>query len=303
MLLSVTFYLLVCFVINRIYISDKRMACWVSPQFQRLGGQEFRIMQDWKGAGEYDVIVLGSSHAYRGYDPREFEKYNLRMYTAGSGFQNTLSSYVLLKEVFTPQKGNIVLIDVFDQTFEGDGTGSYTRLIQNVSSGSAAAELVWRQPDIRTINSLMCRMMSDLSKVEVPDEDGYLFNGYCPKSDMLSVAPAETFKSAKFNSRFGRYLRETIRLVKSKGAVPVLVSHPQPKSNTNTKFHEDFLSFIDPFIKNENVLYLDYNTDHTLNNLEHFADANHLNQAGVTLFNQVLLEELRSHGVIQNGLN
>lgn len=298
LLLTAIFYLLVCFVINRIYLSDKRAACWISPQFQRLGGQEYRIMKDWKGSSQYDVLVIGSSHAYRGYDPRIFDRNNLRMFTAGSGFQNPLAGYILLKDIFYPQQGSVVIIDIFDQTFEGDGTGSYTRLIQNVTSRKAAFELAWRQPDMRTFNSFMCRSMSNLDRVEVPDEDGYLMNGYCPKSDTMKVEPTEFDKQSDFNPRFRSYVQKTIDLVIASGATPVLVAHPQPKSKTNKKFHEEFLNFFNPVTLNGNVLFLDYNTEHSLNNHEHFADANHLNQAGVNLFNAMLIADLKKNGIL-----
>jgi uroporphyrinogen-III synthase len=121
------FYLGLSWLINKVRIADKRAACWINPQFQRKGGQEFRLMKDWDPSAKYDVLVVGSSHAYRGYDPREFEKYNLKLFAAGSGFQNTLATYILSKDVFRPTKNSLVIIDLFDQTFVGDGGLLYTR--------------------------------------------------------------------------------------------------------------------------------------------------------------------------------
>lgn len=297
-MLTAAFYLLLCLVINRVYISDKRVACWINPQFQRLGGQEYRIMKDWKGSDSYDVIVSGSSHAYRGYDPRIFAQNNLSMYAAGSGFQNTLAGYVLIKNVFQPAKGSVVIIDLFDQTFEGDGTGCYTRIIQNVSDAKSAVEIVQRQPDLRSFNSLMCRFMSDLNRVEVPDEPGYLMNGYNPKTDTTGISDSELIKHTDFNPDFRKYLHELITFVRSKNAIPVLVSHPQPHTKTNEKFHEEFLVFLKPLLEDEDIIYLDYNTNHPLSNNTHFADENHLNQAGVDWFNHRLIEDLRSNNII-----
>lgn len=296
--LTTLIYLLACLIINRTYLSGKRAACWINSQYQRTGGQEHRICRDWLGADQYDILVIGSSHAYRGYDPRVFEQNGLSMYTAGSGFQNTLATYVLLKDIFTPKKNMVVVIDLFDLTFEGDGIGCYARLIQNVNNRNTAAELAWRQPDVRTFNSFMCRVLSDNERMEVPDEPGYLFNGYCPKPDTTQILGSDVVKSPDFNPRFFEYLREAIRLVKSQGGIPIAVSHPQPKTTTNLKFHDDFLKLVMPIIKEEGVLYLDYNTQHPLNNNEHFADANHLNQAGVNLFNEILLTELHSRGIL-----
>jgi len=297
--LTAIIYLMAVLVINRTYLSGKRAACWINSQYQRTGGQEYRICKDWKGSSDNDLLVIGSSHAYRGYDPRIFQRNGIDMYSAGSGFQNTLASFVLLENIFIPKKNDIVIIDLFDQTFEGDGVGSYARLIQNVTSYTAATELARRQPDIRTFNSLMCRIFSDQSRIEVPDEPGYLYNGYCPKNDTAVISSSEIRKIPSFNMSFVKYLKETIRLIKSQNAHPIAVSHPQPKTLTNETFHKEFLELVMPVLQEEGILYLDYNSNHNLNNSEHFADSNHLNQAGVELFNSKLISDMKEHGIIQ----
>ncbi len=292
--LMALFYFGMCWMINHLIVSGKRAACWVNPQFQRKGGQEYRLMQDWNMEANYEVLVLGSSHAYRGYDPREFEKHQLTLFAAGSGFQNTMASYILSKDIFHVGKNSLVIIDLFDQTFEGDGLGCFGRVMQNMGTDAAAKELLWRKPDLRVFNSFWCRMFSKNAPTEVPDEEGYLFNGYCPKTDTLQTLPAEMNlgNEIEFNIQFAHYLDLLIAQIKSDSAQVVLVSHPQPKLESFTQYHQAFLKFIQPVIQKHQVEYLDYNSDHSLNNFEHFADANHLNQAGVTEWNGILIGKL-----------
>ncbi len=296
------FYFGLCWLINHTSISGKRAACWVNPQFQRKGGQEYRLMQDWNPDAKYDVVVLGSSHAYRGYDPREFAKHNLSLFAAGSGFQNTLASFVLAKDVFVPKKNSLVIIDLFDQTFVGDGVGCFSRVIENAGSDYAALEFVWRKPDLRTFNSYWCRVFSKDAPVEVGDEPGYLLNGYCPKTDTLETLPAELNleNEIKFNQLFANYLDKLIVQIKRDSAQVVLVSHPQPALVSYSNYHDQFLKFIHPVIVKHQVVYLDYNTNHSLNNQEHFADANHLNQAGVSLWNEQLIKNLKELELINS---
>ncbi len=288
------FYLGLSWLINHVRVSDKRVACWVNPQFQRKGGQEYRLMRDWNPNAKYDVLVVGSSHAYRGYDPREFEKVKLNLFAAGSGFQNTLATYILNKDIFRPAKNSLVIIDLFDQTFVGDGVGCYTRVIQNAGSDKAAFEFVWRKPDIRTLNAFSCRMFSKHAPVEVGDEPGYLINGYCPKQDTMKTIASDLGKvgDIKFNNQFLHYLDKLVMKLKQDDVKIVLVSHPQPKTNYNENYHLQFLNYINPLINKYGIRYLDYNSVHSLNNSEHFADANHLNQAGVSMWNQQLLIDL-----------
>jgi hypothetical protein len=300
LLLMVLFYFGMAWAINAVQISGKRAACWINPQFQRKGGQEFRLTQDWQKAGVQDVLVYGSSHAYRGYDPREFEKQGFSMFTLGSGFQNTLASYVLMKNEFQPKKGQLIIIDLFDKTFEGDGVGCYTRWIENANNDRTAVELVLRKPDLRTMNSLTCRMFSKNIASEVPDEEGYLFNGYCPKYDTLSGEPHEIDTThIQFNPAFAKYLEALIQNALYNYNTLVFVSHPQPKTKSFMAFHAKFREFISPILNKYRINYFDYNSDHSLETRIHFADANHLNQAGVSIFNQRLIDDLISTGLLK----
>jgi hypothetical protein len=296
------FYVGLSWLINHVRISDKRVACWINPQFQRKGGQEYRLMRDWDSNAHYDVLVMGSSHAYRGYDPREFEKQNLQLFAAGSGFQNTLATYILSKDVFHPAKNSLVIIDLFDQTFVGDGVGCYSRVIENAGSDKAAFEFVWRKPDIRTLNAFSCRMFSKNAPVEVGDEPGYLMNGYCPKQDTMSVLPHDMLQEdeIKFNKQFRHYLHKLVMKLKQDEVKMVFVSHPQPKTAFNENYHTQFINFIQPVIQNGGIPYLDYNSNHSLLNTVHFADANHLNQAGVTLWNEQLLYDLEKLNLLSS---
>ena len=297
--LMLVFYFGMAWVINKVQISGKRAACWINPQFQRKGGQEFRLTQDWKKAGEQDILIFGSSHAYRGYDPREFQKKGFSMFTLGSGFQNTLASTVLLEHEFQSKPGQLIIIDLFDKTFEGDGVGCYTRWIENAQNDQTAFELAWRKPDLRTMNSLACRMFSKNIGPEVPDEEGYLFNGYCPKFDTLDSDPKEIdTTSIHFNSTFVHYLDLLIEKIKTSGNSVVLVSHPQPKTQSFIAFHQAFRELIEPVIEKHQVPYLDYNSTHSLETKIHFADANHLNQSGVSIFNKTLIDTLSKSGLL-----
>jgi hypothetical protein len=293
--LSSIFYLGFCFAINKVQISGKRVACWFNPFFQRKGGQEYRIVRDWQPEKNYDIVVLGSSHAYRGYDPREFESAGFSLYAAGSGFQNTLATYVLANNVFKPKNNPLIIVDLFDQTFTDDGMGSFTRLIENLPDDHSAWQLVSRQPDIRSFNSYMCRLFSKQIAPEVPDEQGYLRDGYCPKLDTMTVLPPAMSGDKEFNTQFIKYLDRLLEYFDNNKIRYVLVSHPQPKVAGYDVFHEQFRNQITSIISRHKVQYLDYNSNHDLDNFKHFADANHLNQAGVSIFNQRLIEDMKAN--------
>jgi hypothetical protein len=297
--LTICFYGSMAALINRVSISNKRIACWINPQFQRIGGQEWRLVNDWPKYDPYDIVVYGSSHAYRGYDPDFFEKKGYEMFAAGSGFQNSEATYYLQSYEFPAPIGSLAIIDLFDQTYEGEGYGSFQRIIQNAGNDATAWSILKNNPDLRIFNSWMCRMMSKGMPVETPDEEGYLRNGYCPKTDSLKKEPAAIKTThLEFNPIFGQYLRALVQKLQNNQTKVILVSHPQPRTHSFKVYHDTFRKFIDPYINDLNVLYFDYNSDHALETFVHFADANHLNTAGVAAFNELLFTDLTNNGII-----
>ena len=56
------------------------------------GGLTYKKFQDFDKNEKYDIIILGSSHAYRGYDPVIFESYGYKIYNLGTSAQTLLSS-------------------------------------------------------------------------------------------------------------------------------------------------------------------------------------------------------------------
>jgi len=219
----------------------------------------------------------------------------------GSAFQNTVAGYILVKDLIKPQSHQLLLIDIFNQTFEGDGIGCYTRLIENVDNDKTAFEFVSNTPDIRLLNSFSCRLFSKYSPIEIEPDTGYVKSGYYQRNDTLSTMndtlstmPAIDSYKPKFNSRFFVYLEEIIDYCRTNSVTPILVSHPQPTIESNLTYHLEFLKKLQPYINEKKVTYLDYNNDKDFNIHEHFIDERHLNQAGVTKFNQILLNKVQS---------
>lgn len=106
-------------------------------------------------------FFLGSSHAYRGYDPRVFSDHGLSTFNLGSSSQRIMHSYIIAKEYIS--SGNtLVILDVFSSTLVHDYLlEASSSLIQNVPSFSAALKIGLRTPDPRVLNMLTLRLMDD----------------------------------------------------------------------------------------------------------------------------------------------
>ena len=140
----------------------------------------------WEGGGTYvktrefnpnekhDIIIIGSSHAYRGYDPRIFRKYGYNSYNLGTSDQNMLCTYFLTKNYINHTNCKMVILDLYDRIFAQSTLESNSDLIQNISSDKAALEISMATKDIRTINMFTLRMFSKFSSPLDHDTSGVL---------------------------------------------------------------------------------------------------------------------------------
>jgi hypothetical protein len=110
-LLSAFFYAAAMFVLNKVTYKNKRLSCHFMPYLQKAGGQERLMALDFQSNKTYDVLVYGSSHVYRGYDPRNFERHGLSLFDAGSSAQSTRGSLILAKHLIPPSSGTLVIFD------------------------------------------------------------------------------------------------------------------------------------------------------------------------------------------------
>ena len=87
LLAALAIYVAVIFIFSNVQLIDRRMSLFFIPNLQRNGGQELKMMRDLtSNQTKYDAIVLGSSHAYRGYDPRIFEQVGINLFNMQSQF-------------------------------------------------------------------------------------------------------------------------------------------------------------------------------------------------------------------------
>ena len=288
LLAALAIYVAVIFIFSNAQLIDRRMSSYFLPNMQRNGGQEMQMMRDLtSGQTRYDAIVLGSSHAYRGYDPRIFEQAGVSLFNAGTSAQNAKGSFVLYNE-YLKDRANIFILDVYDPVFELEGTESNMRLIQNVPTHAAAFALVKQEVKMYTLNALAVRLASLNLKDEAPNND-YIKNGFCEKKGILYAV--EPLNDSVFDANEEMFVAfETmIKQMQSDGKCIVLCSHPLPASPGLRNYHEKFLSRFTPLIERLGVPYIDL-TDYTEGfGVNEFADLSHLNQQGVELYNQFLL--------------
>ena len=282
-------YAVVIFVFSNVQLIDRRMSSYFIPNMQRNGGQEMQMMQDLtSNQVKYDAIVLGSSHAYRGYDPRIFEQSGMNLFNAGTSSQNAKGSLVLYNE-YLRNRTDVFILDIYDPVFELEGTESNMRLIQNVPTNEAAVALVQQEFKMYTVNALLVRFASINPIDEAPNND-YIKNGFCEKKGILYAVESLNDSIFDANEEMFEAFETMIKQMQADGKRIVLCSHPLPLSPGLRNYHDKFLSGFTPLIERLGVPYIDLTYYTEGFGVNEFADISHLNQQGVVLYNRLLLQ-------------
>ena len=297
LLAALAIYVAVIFIFSNVQLIDRRMSSYFLPNMQRNGGQEMQMMRDLTSNQiKYDAIVLGSSHAYRGYDPRIFEQAGVSLFNAGTSAQNAKGSFVLYNE-YLRDRSDVFILDIYDPVFELEGTESNMRLIQNVPTNEAALALVQQEFKIYTLNALAVRLASMNVKDEAPNSD-YIKNGFCEKKGILYAV--EPLNDSVFDANEEMFLafEKMVKQMQADGKRIVLCSHPLPQSPGLRNYHDKFLQTFSPLIERLGVPYIDLTFYTEGFGVNEFADLSHLNQQGVVLYNRILLENQTFHAVV-----
>ncbi|MFM1771860.1 MAG: hypothetical protein RLZZ71_1002 [Bacteroidota bacterium] len=297
LLAAMVIYVGVIFIFSNVQLVDRRISSFFIPNMQRNGGQEMKMMRDLiANQTKYDAIVLGSSHAYRGYDPRIFEQSGISLFNAGTSSQNAKGSWVLYME-YLRDRSNVFILDIYDPVFELEGTESNMRLIQNVPTDKAAMQLVAQEFKMYTVNALAVRMAS-LNQIDEAPNNDYIKNGFCEKKGILYAV--EPLNDSVFDANEEMFVafEKMVKQMQADGKRIVLCSHPLPASPGLHNYHDKFLARFNPLIQRLGVPYIDLTYYTEGFGINEFADLSHLNQQGVELYNHLLLQNNLFHEVV-----
>lgn len=251
-------------------------------------------LQDIKKQSNLDVLVVGSSHAYRGFDPRVFKANGYQMFNLGSSAQTPTQTLLLLKRYLKNKKVGTLLYEVYPTTFSIDGVESSLDIIANDQNDMLSFAMACQMKHAKVANTLVYAYMDQLlhpvaiSEPKHKKEDTYVEGGYVQRIQGTYTANHLPKNTLKIDPKQWAAFQEIIQLVKQKKIRLLLVFAPVTKalyqSYTNLPYFENK-------IKAQGEYY-NFNGRVALEDHLHFYDSNHLNQAGVTLFNAKVMQQL-----------
>jgi hypothetical protein len=260
------------------------------------GGVTYKKFREFNKDEKYDVIILGSSHAYRGYNPGIFEQYGLKMYNLGSRSQSMIGSYVIARNYISSENCKTVIIDVYDRIFKSTSIESISDMVQNLSSDAAAFSICSRSNDPRSINLFTLRMFSKFSDPLNLDTAG-IYKGFQGATGQLRLPGNPNSPWYESNNQSIRYFNKLIRYLYSQRIKVIVAEHPLPGVYPIVPVsHQKFVDDITPVMKKYNVPFYDFMYDTTMTGIQYFSDENHLSWRGVNKYNHSLISRLIEDG-------
>ena len=289
--LTALMYTGVFVVITRFGPDGKPVIHSMDEYYKPPGGSSWYRYREFDPTRKWDVVILGSSHAIRGYDPAVFAEHGYRAFNLGSVSQTPLNSYVLLEHLVDSSTTRLLILDAFDKTFRNDGLESTVDLIANLPSTGIALDMAWELHDLRGLNVLMYRLLKPRTTTIAKDRD-YTGLGFGSRPDSAKT-PFDPAMDEQYvlTDRQKHFFKDIIALCKQRGISLVVTSH-YARHGRNRAFHVPFVNFVDSALAGTGYPYLDYTFEPGVDDLNNFVDDNHLNIAGAKIFTGHLVDTL-----------
>jgi hypothetical protein len=242
-----------------------------------------------------DILFFGSSHAYRAFDPNVFKKYGFSSYNLGSSSQSPLNSYFLMKKYI--QKCNTVILEVYPVAFSINGSESFVDLVRAEPNYLDLFFHAAAIGQVMPFQNISVKPFSD-NYIKGQKEDFCIYRrGYVEVYDSAgkkNIAYPQVTLNEKLMDKQFKYLKKIISLCDSQNKELILVYAPVPSKHQmiNEVYYKKSLHQITAEHK---IPFFDMSRSLPLSDSNHFFDDDHMNAAGVAIFNQYLSIALKQH--------
>lgn len=259
-------------------------------------GHLFTRVKEAKETKNPDILFLGSSHAYRGLDPRIFAEEGITSFNLGSSSQTPINTQVLLHQYLDQIQPKMVIYEVYAGTLTSDGVESSLDLLSNNKIDKNAVKMAFDIHQLTTYNTLLYgyfRQIFGLNKnfkEEIKQEEStYIKGGFVQSDFMKNPLYEETKGKWNIHPKQLQALKENIAFIEKRKIPIILIQAPITQklynARTNNKEVDSLLSTLGT--------YKNFQGEIPLNDTLDFYDSNHLNQHAVVRFNKSLINYLK----------
>lgn len=272
--------------------------------FYPLGspGHTFTRLNEVKRTNNIDILFIGSSHAYRGFDTRIFLKAGFKSFNLGTSSQTPIQTKILLDRYLDHLSPDLIVLEVYPATFSMDGIESSLDLIANDRNDWNSLKMCIATPNMKVLNTLLYSCMRELFDLNRGfnehiriGNDTYISGGYVEKELLYFKQIEHPRTEIIFNETQTEIFDKIISLIKGRSISLVLVNAPITKALYNS--YTNNLAFDSLMISKGK--YYNFNQILNLHDSLNFYDPDHLNQSGVEIFNHKLIEIMQKDGLIR----
>jgi hypothetical protein len=297
----VIFYITVVFALSSIRFERLTLLQLLTADKVDPGGWghsllRFREIQNIKNI---NILIVGSSKAYRGYDPRIFKAQNYTAFNMGSTSQTPMNTYFLLKQYLPKIKPKVIVFDLDITDMAMDGYESILDLSANVPISWELLEMSFATGNPHAVTNVLGKLIRDkkwpLASVhqQKMKNEKYISGGYVETMMPDEWVPDDNIKKIKiFDSQLG-YTSKILDLAKTFNITIVEVIQPLNDSLLRSiPNYKRIANRLRNSAMKRNVIFIDFNNTMHLNHFDDYQDEFHLNQKGVFKYNKQLLDTL-----------
>ena len=271
-----------------------------------------------------EVLILGSSHAYRSYNPEILrEELGLApgsVFNFGSSAQTPVTGYFIFNEVLNEHHPQVVVLDIYATVFNYDIQLDNARInFQEMEWGENKLRFFQKGfkleeqitllffPTIVYRNYFKPKLKKFLGLDYLPVEKGkYMAKGFVGNSDTLSLEKLRNhnqfdhfdLKAAQITAKNVGFVRQLKELCQQKGISLVLMSAPMSEiSISKILDYPQIHRYFKKLAEELSVPYYDFNWEReaSIKDEFHYYDDDHLNLAGANLFSEAAAQILKQH--------
>jgi len=267
--------------------------------------QSLRRFREAGTRGHVDLVFLGASHTYRGFDPRLFADAGYQTMNLGSTNQTPLNTYYVAERYLPALSPRVVVLEVSYNTLSTDGLESARDILVNTSRSWSTTRMAFATENLGAIGYATAKgldLLPDVGTVqqkEIPGEM-YVPGGYCEtfgQRTSLVTEPAVRFEA---KGRQLDYLARISALAGALGARVLWVTLPMPRDYARRVEGRDQLRIvIAAAAARSHAEYCDYSECLPLDPLADFKDVLHLNATGARTFDHAFLEHLATSSYVR----
>lgn len=302
LLISITIY---CPIVLFLYRFDIEVFNTNIPsRNHRQSAFTARKLQDVREAKSPDVLIMGSSLAYRNYDPQILKTAGFSSFTLGTSSQKPNMTKIMAMRYLQNINSRLVIIDVNPYLMFTPDSFETVDVIMNSPKSKYDWNLFTAEPSLLALNSLIIKYTefaekdrTEKLKDSILDQSTYLGNGFV-KSDLVydesKKTPDIRIKDFEALPNQAQAMDDIIGYLKSNNIPYILILSP-----VNELFFDKKSKISATEFRNlSKQFFSKYGNYYDSNNFEkyqpsEFMDFSHLNQKGAQRFTNSLIPILQ----------